>query len=67
MTSEEFAALVRMRALRDISRRLDNQSALLQDIDKRTKQRGWWSDFGSNVAGNAVWDSLLYIMRKLLK
>lgn len=39
---------------------------LLRDIDRKVT-RTWLSDFGSNIAGNAVWSGALWLLSKLVK
>ena len=43
---------------------LHRQEKKLDDIRRR---QSWWLDFSSNVAGNAVWDSLTWLASKLLR
>jgi len=64
MTADE---LMRLRALRDIARRLDSQSQVLGELEKQSKRRGWLFDFSSNIAGNAVWDGAVYLFRMLAR
>lgn len=67
MNSEDYVELMKMRALRDISRKIDSQSAMLRDLENQSKQRGWLFDFSSNIAGNAAWSGLLALLRLLRK
>ena len=50
---------------REIMSSLQQQQAQLTRLQKT--QQTFASDFASNVAGNAVWDGLLWIARKLIK
>ena len=40
---------------------------MLQEINRKLSRRGWLSDFSSNIAGNAVWDGLLWVASKLIR
>jgi hypothetical protein len=67
MTDEEKKFFVRMtmqqRSTDEIMSALRQQQAQLQDIKQH--QQTFAEDFASNIAGNAVWDGLLWITRKL--
>jgi hypothetical protein len=67
MTDEEKKLFVRMtmqqRSTDEIMSALRQQQAQLQDIKQH--QQTFAEDFASNIAGNAVWDGLLWITRKL--
>ena len=47
---------------REIMEALNRQKSELEEI---RKGQSWFSDFGANIAGNAVWDGLLWLFRKL--
>ena len=64
MKTDDF---VRLKALRDISRKLDSQSRMLIELNKQSKSRGWLFDFSSNIAGNAVWDGIIYLFKFIRK
>ena len=55
------------RAYRDIMRSLQRQENAIDDIHRRVSKQTWLSDFSSNIAGNAVWDGLVWVGRALLK
>ena len=69
MTDEEKKLFVRMtmqqRSTDEIMSALRQQQAQLQDIKQH--QQTFAEDFASNIAGNAVWDGLLWITRKLFR
>lgn len=69
MTDEEKKLFVRMtmqqRGTDEIMSALRQQQAQLQDIKQH--QQTFAEDFASNIAGNAVWDGLLWITRKLFR
>ena len=60
MTLEEYISLRKLMA------QMRKQDQHLEAIRKRVEKNTWLSDFSSNVAGNAAWDGLLWII-KLLK
>ena len=64
MTSEAY---MKLKALREISKRLDSQSQMLSEMKEDSRHHGWWSDFSSNIAGNAAWDGLVYLARLIFK
>lgn len=43
------------------------QYRMLQEINRKLSHRGWLSDFSSNIAGNAVWDGLLWVASKIIR
>lgn len=49
----------------DILKALQQQSAQLARLQKT--QQTFAQDFASNIAGNAVWDGLLWLARRLLR
>lgn len=69
MTDEEKKIFVRMtmqqKSADEIIQALRQQQAQLQDIKQH--QQTFAEDFASNIAGNAVWDGLLWITRKLFR
>lgn len=54
MTTKEF--LILQELLKDNQRQL-------RSIRRR---QSWWFDFGANVAGNAIWDGLIWLSRRIL-
>lgn len=69
MTDEEKRLFIQMkmqnRSHKEIMSSLKQQQAQLSRLQKT--QQTFASDFASNIAGNAVWDGLLWIARKLIK
>ena len=69
MTDEEKKLFVRMtmqqRSTDEIMSALRQQQAQLSDIRKR--QQTFAEDFASNIAGNAVWDGLLWLARRMFR
>lgn len=69
MTDEERRIFVRMamqqKSTGEIVSALRRQQAQLQDI--RQHQQTFAEDFASNIAGNAVWDGLLWLARRLFR
>ena len=69
MTDEEKKLFVQMtmqqKSTDEIMSALRQQQAQLQDIKQH--QQTFAEDFASNIAGNAVWDGLLWITRKLFR
>ena len=47
-----------------ILRALQSQDRKLDEI---RKSQSWLSDFGANIAGNAVWDGAVWLVSKLLR
>jgi hypothetical protein len=43
------------------------QLRLLKEIHQKVSRHSWWSDFSSNIAGNAAWDGLRWIAKALIK
>ncbi len=43
---------------------LQRQEQQLRDI---RRHQSWWSDFGANIAGNAVYDGALWLLRRLAR
>ena len=71
MTPEEkrlFVQLTMQNKGRDeIQQALQQQNQQLADISKKVNSQSWLSDFSSNIAGNAVWDGLVWIASRLIK
>ena len=69
MTDEEKRLFIQMtmqqRSTDDILKALQSQSAQLQDLRKR--QQTFGEDFASNIAGNAVWDGLVWLAKSVSK
>ena len=51
----------------EILQALQKQDQQLADISKKMNSQSWLSDFSSNIAGNAVWDGLVWIASRLIK
>lgn len=51
----------------DILRALQKQKGELDDINCKVSKQTWLSDFSSNIAGNALWDSLVWLGSKLIR
>lgn len=43
------------------------QLRMLAEINRKVSQRTWWSDFSSNIAGNAVFDGAVWLVSRLIK
>ena len=40
---------------------------MLEEINRKVSKSHWWSDFSSNIAGNAVWDGAVWLVSRLLR
>lgn len=40
---------------------------LLRDIEHKVSRKTWFSDFSSNIAGNAVWDGAVWLISRFLR
>ena len=70
MTPEEkhlFVQLTMQNKGRDEILQALQQNQQLADISKKVNSQSWLSDFSSNIAGNAVWDGLVWIASRLIK
>ena len=70
MTPDEkrlFAQLTMQNKGRDEILQALQQNQQLADISKKVNSQSWLSDFSSNIAGNAVWDGLVWIASRLIK
>ena len=69
MTDEEKRLFIQMsmqqKSAGEIMSALKDQQAQLADIKKH--QQTFASDFASNIAGNAVWDGLLWLTRRMFR
>ena len=69
MTDEERKLFVQMtmqnRGNDEILQALQRQSAQLDDL--RQRQQTFGEDFASNIAGNAVWDGAVWLIRRLAR
>lgn len=69
MTDEEKRLFVQMaieqKGAGDIMRALQQQSAQLDGL--RRRQQTFGEDFASNIAGNAVWDGIVWLVRRLAR
>ena len=43
------------------------QLMMLDEINRKVSRQTWWSDFSSNIAGNAAWDGLVWLATRLLR
>lgn len=46
---------------------LQSQRREIGEIHRKVARQTWLSDFSSNIAGNAVWDGLIWIGRALIR
>ena len=69
MTEDEKRLFIQMtmenRSHTEIMQALQQQSSQIQDLRKH--QQTFAEDFASNIAGNAAWDGLLWLTRKLFR
>ena len=69
MTDEERRLFVQLSMQQknndEILQALRQQSAQLSKLEQT--QQTFASDFASNVAGNAVWDGLLWLVKRVIK
>lgn len=69
MTDEEKRLFLQMtmqqKSAGEIMQALRQQQSQLQDIKQH--QQTFAQDFASNIAGNAVWDGLLWLTRRLFR
>ena len=69
MTDEERRLFVQMamqqKSTDDILKALRQQSAQLSKLQQT--QQTFAQDFASNIAGNAVWDGLLWLVKRVIK
>lgn len=61
MSDEEKRAFVQLTI-----QNKDNEE-IKQALDEIRKRQSWVYDFSSNVAGNAVWDSLVWLVKSIIK
>ena len=68
LSDEDKRLFVRMamddRSGEEILQALQRQDQKIEEIKRK---QSWLSDFSSNIAGNAVWDGILWIGGKLLR
>ena len=62
MTTEEYIKL--RKQYLEIENALRQQDERLQEIKRG---QSWWMGLSSNLAGNAIWDGLLFVGSRLLK
>lgn len=71
MTTEEKKAFVQLtienKSHEEIMRALSQQRSELDEIHRNVTSQTWLSDFSSNIAGNALWDGLVWIGSKLFR
>lgn len=69
MSDEEKKLFIQMamenRNTDAILQALSQQSARIEELGRR--QQTFGEDFASNIAGNAVWDGILFLARRLFK
>jgi len=69
MTDEEKKLFIQMtmqqRSADEILRALQGQSAQIADL--RSRQQTFGMDFASNVLGNATWEGVAWILRRLFR
>ena len=69
MTPEEHKAFVRLtmqnKSHSEIMAALQQQQAQLADIKKH--QQTFAADFASNIAGNAAWEGLVWLTRRIFR
>ena len=53
-----------MQSHQETMRALQKQANKLDEIHK---SQSWLSDFGANIAGNAVWDGAVWVLSRLLR
>ena len=51
----------------EISQTLHKQGREIDEIHAKVSRQTWLSDFSSNLAGNAVWDGLVWLGSRLLR
>ena len=61
MSDEEKRAFVQL-----TFQNKDNEE-IKQALDEIRKRQSWVYDFSSNVVGNAVWDSLVWLVKSIIK
>lgn len=71
MSPEEKRTFITL-TLQDKSREeilaaLQDQRKDISEIRDRVSEHTWMRDFSSNIAGNAVWDGLVYLVSRLLR
>ena len=63
-----FVQLTMQNRSRDeILQALQRQDDRLADISKKMSHQSWLSDFSSNIAGNAVWDGLIWLGSRIFR
>jgi hypothetical protein len=51
----------------EILQSLGRQERRIADIDEKVSRQTWLSDFSSNIAGNALWDGLVWLGSRLMR
>lgn len=51
----------------EILQALKRQGSDIDEIHEKVSKQTWLSDFSSNIAGNAVWDGLVWVGSRLLR
>ena len=52
---------------REIMQALQAQRQQIANVDRKVSRQTWLSDFSSNIAGNAVWDGLVWLASRLIR
>ncbi len=51
----------------EIAQALQHQGREIDEIHEKVSKQTWLSDFSSNIAGNALWDGLVWLGTKLIR
>ena len=51
----------------DVLSALQQQKREIDEIHEKVSNQTWLSDFSSNIAGNAVWDGLIWLGSRLFR
>lgn len=51
----------------DIMQAIQSQRQEIAEIHQKVSRQTWLSDFSSNIAGNAVFDGLVWVVSRLMK
>lgn len=46
---------------------INRQGHELDEVHEKVRRQTWFSDFSSNIAGNAVWDGLVWLGSRLFR
>ena len=71
LSEEDRRTFVRMtlqdKGWNEILQALQRQESRIADIDEKVSRQTWLSDFSSNIAGNALWDGLVWLGSRLIR